>query len=105
MNPLMQLIPRSAQDSIPILHPESCSGQGVMLGNGDVDDFVDIEVRLEHLPAGQHLTLQIDLFESRGIGENHFSSRILRGGSNSGGLETSPRLVAAHVRHNDSFGS
>src|ERR1035438_8888971 len=43
VNVLVQLLTRSAQDAVPVLHSQCRARQAVVLGNRDVDHFVGVQ--------------------------------------------------------------
>ena len=75
MNLLMQLVALPPEHAIPVLHAESCAGERVMLGDRDIDDLVDIQEGIEHLPRVQNFSLEIHFLEHGRFGKNNFGSR------------------------------
>ena len=72
-----------------------------MLRDGDVDELVRVEERLEHRPDAQRVALQIDLLEEARLGQHHLGARGLRGGRNAAALEARLRVVAGDVGDDD----
>ena len=105
MDFLVQLMTRSSQDAVPILHPQSGAGQAVVLGDGNVDDFVGSEEGIENRPFAKNFALQIHVLEPGEIGQDDFGSLTPRRLRDARPLETPPRLITAHVGHDDSLSS
>src|ERR1700756_1823979 len=99
----MELVALSAEHSVPILHTKSCARECVVLRNRHVDDLVDIEERIEYLPLSQDFSLEVDVFEPRGLGQDDFRTGALRSLSDAGPLKTAARLVAANISYDDPF--
>ena len=89
VNLLVQSITLAAEDAIPVLHAQRDSNQPVMLGNGQIKDFVGFKKRREDRPALEHHTAEIDLAIKLGIGKNHLGALGAGGSLNAGTRESS----------------
>src|ERR1035438_2652887 len=64
---LVELMPGATQNSVPVLHSQSCAREAVMLGDGNVDDLVGSQKRFQYRPILQYVSLQVDVFKSFGL--------------------------------------
>ena len=101
MDALVQAVPLAAEDAIPVLHTERGAGQAVVLGDGNVDDFVRFQKRLKDGPFLQDITAEIHFPEFFGLGEKDIRTLKACRFGDTGALETAARIVAAHVGNDD----
>ena len=92
MNLLVQPVALAAQNAVPVLHAQRCAGEYVVLGDGQVDDFVGFQKGREDRPGLEHHAAQIDLAEELGIGQDDFGVLGKRGSLNAGAMEAAARL-------------
>ena len=60
MNLLMEAIALAAEDAVPVFHAKSCAGEDVVLGDGQVEDFVGFKEWREDGPAFEDHAAEID---------------------------------------------
>ncbi len=99
MNLLMQPISLAAQNSVPVLHPQRCAGQLVMLRNRQIENLVGLKKRREYRPAFQHHPAQFHLAKQLRIRQNNLGILSPRRRFDPRPMKAPPRLVAAHIRH------
>ena len=104
MNLLMQAVALAAQDAVPVLHTQRCAGEDVMLGDGQVEDFIGFEERREDGPALQHHAAHLHFAEELGIRQDDLGVLGERGGLNAGAMEAAAGFVAAYISDNDALG-
>ena len=105
MNLLVQPVPLPSKNSVPVLHTECGAREFMMLGNWQIENLVCFEKRNEHGPAFQHHAAHIHFAELLGIGQNNLCARRPRCSFNSGAMETTLRLVAAHIGNDHALGT
>ena len=99
MNLLMQPISLPAQNPVPVLHPKRCAGQFVVLRDRQIENLVGLKKRREYRPAFQNDPAQFHLAKQLRIRQNHLGILCPRRCFDPRAMETSPRLVAAHIRN------
>ena len=68
VNLLVQAVALAAEDAVPVLHAQRGAGETVVLGDGQIDDFVGFKEGREDRPAFEHHAAEFDFAESSGSG-------------------------------------